>query len=178
MKFITKKEGDLSVLGRIAASWGLLLIMVVAPLCWGLLPIGYGILNANAEIKANPYFTVFMRMLTSFGLTALVAICIWLWFGVLDRNQARRAGFRALCCQTRAAIKSRLVWLVLLFVFYFGARALEMKSILTYSLDRGEFAANVSEIQKGNDYLGEVPSPVEVTEKWAVEERTVGALKD
>lgn len=178
MKFITKKESDLSVLGRIAASWGLLLIMVVAPLCWGLLPIGYGILNANAEIKANPYFTVFMRMLTSFGLTALVAICIWLWFGVLDRNQARRAGFRALCCQTRAAIKSRLVWLVLLFVFYFGARALEMKSILTYSLDRGEFAANVSKIQKGNAYLGEVSPPVEASEKWAVEERTVGALKD
>lgn len=172
-----EKVKDFRVLGRIATSWGLFLIMVVAPLFWGLLPIGYGILNSNDAIKANPFFTVFMRMATSFILTALCAIVIWLGFCVFTRNQERKSSFLNLCRQIIVLAKSRMVWLVLLFVCYFGARALEMKSILTYTLEKNEIVATISETQKDNSYLGMQDSVV--SGQWeAIKKRTTNALKD
>lgn len=133
------KAGDFKVLSKIALSGGLLLIMVVAPLLWGFLPRGYSVLNANAEIKANPYFTVFMRMVTSFVLTLFAFGLVWLCFGTPHKRS--RDGFYQLCGETRTLLKGRFPWLLLLSACYFGARALEMKFILTYSIENGAVVA-------------------------------------
>ena len=134
------KAGDLKVLSKIALSGGLILIMVVAPFCWGLLPRGYDVLNANPQIKANPYFTVFMRMLTSFLLTCAASILVWLWFSIICKDG--KPGFLQLCGKTYALIKKRLPWLLMLSVCYFAARAVEMKCILTYSIEEGAVVAD------------------------------------
>lgn len=133
------KAGDYKVLSKIALSGGLLLIMVVAPLLWGFLPRGYAVLNANEMIKANPYFTVFMRMATSFVLTLVAFGVVWLSFGVLRKRS--KVGFSQIRGKTWALIKERLPWLLLLSVCYFGSRAMEMKLILTYSIKDGAAVA-------------------------------------
>ena len=134
-----KKASDFKVLSKIALSGGLLLIMVVAPLLWGFLPRGYAVLNANEIIKANPYFTVFMRMVTSFVLTLVAFGLVWLWFGVLRKRS--KVGFCQIRGKTWTLIGERLPWLLLLSVCYFGSRAMEMKLILTYSIKDGAAVA-------------------------------------
>ncbi|MBQ7177179.1 MAG: hypothetical protein IJS08_07165 [Victivallales bacterium] len=134
------KASDWNVLNKIALSGGLILIMVVAPFCWGLLPRGYDVLNANPQIKANPYFTVFMRMATSFLWTVVASILVWLWFCIILKDS--KQGFMQLCGKTCALIKKRLPWLLMLSVCYFAARAVEMKCILTYSIEEGAVVAD------------------------------------
>ena len=114
MTKMLKKASDFKVLSKIALSGGLLLIMVVAPLLWGFLPRGYAVLNENAEIKANPIFTVFMRMATSFVLTLVAFGVVWLSFGVLRKRS--KIGFSQIRGKTWALIKERLPWLLLLSV--------------------------------------------------------------
>ena len=172
-----QKVHNFRVLLRIAASWGLLL-MVTGPLLWGLLPIGYGVLNSNDAIQNNSLFTVFMRMTTSFVLTAFCAMCIWLWFGVLDRKEERKKEFRDLCLETGKNVKTHLGWLVLLFLCYFGARAVEMSLILTYSLDKSEIVTTVSETRHHNSYLGTTQISGDSDQYSAIKERTTNALKD
>ena len=133
------KASDWNVLNKIALSGGLILIMVVAPFCWGLLPRGYDVLNANPQIKANPYFTVFMRMATSFLWTVVASILVWLWFCIIRKDS--KQGFMQLCGKTCALIKKRLPWLLMLSVCYFASRAIEMKWILTYSIKDGAVVA-------------------------------------
>ena len=70
-----RMASGLRVLCRIALSIELvLMVMFLAPLCWGLLPIGYNVLKRNESIEANPMFLVFMRMGTSAGIIFLFSL--------------------------------------------------------------------------------------------------------
>ena len=69
---------------RIACSGGLLLI-VLAPLLWGLLPLGYTYIKQDPVIKDNPTFIVFMRMFCSFIFTMVFGFIIY--FTVLRKKK-------------------------------------------------------------------------------------------
>ena len=72
-----KKVSAFKIACRIAYSGGLLLI-VLAPLLWGLLPLGYTYIKQDPVIKDNPTFIVFMRMFCSFIVTTLFGLVIYL----------------------------------------------------------------------------------------------------
>lgn len=134
-------ESTFSVVGRIACSWWLLLIVLVAPLLWGLLPLGYTYIKSTSPIiKANPTFIVAMRMGFSFlGMSALTLaiVCIG----------ARKTGYslRGYVKQLGKYFNGK-VWgcLIVLAVAYFGARLVEMKCILDFDFYADEPAASTS----------------------------------
>lgn len=119
------------MLNKIALSGGLWLVLA-APLLWGLLPIAYKALNKVEIIKSNPEFTVFMRMACAgiFTLAIIIGILARYWRTAAGGQSAGKALFFGVC---KAACK-KLVWLVLLGVFYFCARWVEMRYLLTFSL--------------------------------------------
>jgi len=131
-------------------STGLLLMLVVAPLCWALLPLGYYNLKLDETIKANPTFLVFMRMLVGLVLTILLFILIAFRF-ILKRKWSL---FWSICKNGWAGLRNRKVFFALigLGTTYFFARFLEMKFILTKETIEG--GATTSAIRDYGYFMG------------------------
>ncbi len=125
------KASNIHMLKRVALSWGLVIwVMLVAPFCWGLMLSGYNALNNTETIENNPCFTIFMRMATSCVWVIIVAGVIAV-FCVISKD---RKVFWVLFRKTIANLWWRpLIWLMLMSFCFFGARACEMRCILTYS---------------------------------------------
>jgi hypothetical protein len=121
----------LKVVSHIAWSKGLLCIMVLAPLLWGLLPLGYTHIKHDELIKANPMFIVFMRMICSFGASVVLgAIGVLFLRKKYPKMMALIRGMLSL-----NAMRSSAWFLIGLAFFYFGARALEMTTILGFNYE-------------------------------------------
>lgn len=138
------KVSAFKIARRIACSGGLLLI-VLAPLLWGLLPLGYTYIKQDPDIKANPTFIVFMRMFCSFVLTAVFGFICFL---VL---REKKKLLKNMWCN----LKTSWVFLILLSLCYFFARFVEMKCILGFTYGNEESANNVCAIQVQHPYLAQ-----------------------
>ena len=126
----------IKVLGHAAFSrLGWLCLAIVAPLLWGLLPLGYDVLNSNPIIKSERIFTVFMRTLlasiASLGLLGvwLLGLCLW---GVMKGDVKWICIMLKVTCRKIWKYKW---WLIALPTGYFFARFFEMKFILHYAQD-------------------------------------------
>lgn len=125
-----------NVFCRLFVSKGIFLFLFVAPFFWALLPFAYRhIKKTDALIEANPLFLVCERM----GVSCLLSIVFLLLIGLVlivlrPIPSVKSFGNDCLCAirNIRRIWKSRIGWLVLLAVFYAGARILEMALILGY----------------------------------------------
>lgn len=132
-----KKDGNqasattLKVISHIAWSKGLLYIMVFAPLLWGLLPLGYTHIKHDELIRANPMFIVFMRMICSFALSV--------FFGAVGILIYKKKYPKIMTILKEMlswnGLRSSVLFLLGLALFYFGARALEMTTILGFNYE-------------------------------------------
>lgn len=131
----------LKVVSHIAWSKGLLYIMVFAPLLWGLLPLGYTHIKHDELIRANPMFIVFMRMACSFVLSVVLgAIGVLIYKKKYPKIMELLKGMLSL-----KGLRSSVWFLLGLALFYFGARALEMTTILGFNY---EYEDNAHIIEK------------------------------
>lgn len=124
------------VFHRIFWSKGACLFLLVAPLCWALLPFAYRhIKKTDPLIENNPIFLVFARMAVScvlmIGLLIVLAAVLMVF---RFNDKVRRFGDDCLDAVTdiRGVWRSRLWWLVGLAIFYTSARIAEMWLILKY----------------------------------------------
>lgn len=140
-----KKVSAFKIARRIAYSGGLLLI-VLAPLLWGLLPLGYTYIKQDPVIKDNPTFIVFMRMFCSFIVTMLFGLVIYL---LLLR---KKISIKDMPWRNSA---TSLLFIFFLSVCYVGARCVEMKCILGFTYENEESANNVCAIQVQHPYLAQ-----------------------
>ncbi|MBQ2623824.1 MAG: hypothetical protein IJG18_01855 [Kiritimatiellae bacterium] len=126
----------IKVLGHAAFSrLGWLCLAIVAPLLWGLLPLGYDVLNSNPIIDAERIFTVFMRTLlasiVSLGLLGVWLLVLFLWGAMKGDAKWIWIMLKVTC---RKIWKYKW-WLIALPTGYFFARFFEMKFILHYAQD-------------------------------------------
>lgn len=157
-----KSSGVLKMFGHVSLSWGWFLIAVVAPLLWGLLPIGYGVVNSYVEplgvdqvsvIKNQPMFTVFVRSALASGVTAAVLLVwslgVWVagrcgiavgWYWDIFKSM-----WRLLSQQKR-----KMWWLLALPLGYFVARWMEMQCVLGYK----EGVSGDAALQKYGYFMG------------------------
>lgn len=140
-----KKVSAFKIACRIAYSGGLLLI-VLAPLLWGLLPLGYTYIKQDPVIKDNPTFIVFMRMFCSFIVTTLFGLVIYL---LLLR---KKISIKDMPWRNSA---TSFLFIFFLSVCYVGARCVEMKCILGFTYENEESANNVCAIQVQHPYLAQ-----------------------
>lgn len=131
-----------TVVRYVAWSKGLAFIAIVAPLLWGLLPLGYTHVKQDALVEANPTFIVLMRMFFSCVVSIVLLKGYLTYKAASDKNRSdipRDAYSRMFWATVRSAFTWRKgIFLALLGIFYFGARYVEMKCILGFSFQKEE----------------------------------------
>lgn len=154
-------------------STGLLLMVVVAPILWALLPLGYHNLNLDEGIKDNPCFLVGMRMFVGTVLSAAGFVLIWLY--LMFKGESRKF-FCMLKSGFVSAIKSWKIMMLIAFT-YFLAREFEMSKILTFSVGEDACGAGGQECVQ-DSVVSKTKTPREIfAERYASQQRENFYLK-
>lgn len=120
-----------------------LFLVLLAGLFWGFLPISYAKLNADPAIAAQPFLTVGMRFLLATIMISMLVGVTWIFSCIWSKRGKDKTTFHYIIERSSQKIFSQaIIFITLASLFYFGARVLEMKYLLTFSVANTEIVEN------------------------------------